>query len=432
MPRSSLLLSAVIGTCLAQTPPLAFTGARIIPISGPEIDRGVLVVSDGKIVAAGAEGSVQIPANARRIDASGKIVMPGLVDSHSHIGEPEGGDGSAPIQPDARVLDSINVLDAHIEKARAGGITTANVMPGSGHLLSGQTLYLKLRKGKTIEDLLIHLPDGRIAGGMKMANGTNPRRAAPFPGTRAKSAALDREQYIKAQEYRDKITAAKGDPEKMPARDLKMEALVEVLDGKRTVQFHTHRHDDIMTVLRLAQEFHFHVVLHHVSDGWMVADEIARAGAPVSLIVIDSPGGKEEAKDVSLTTGAVLEKAGVLVGFHTDDPITDSRLLMRSAALAVRAGMSREKALYGLTMANARILGLEARVGTLEAGKDADFVMLSGDPLSVYTHVLETWIEGQKVFDRGVPADRLESVGGYGASHDQTPGWTDDDGEKVQ
>ncbi|MGA2134023.1 MAG: amidohydrolase family protein [Bryobacteraceae bacterium] len=432
MPRSSLLLSAVIGTCLAQTPPLAFTGARIIPISGPEIDRGVLVVSDGKIVAAGAEGSVQIPANARRIDASGKIVMPGLVDSHSHIGEPEGGDGSAPIQPDARVLDSINVLDAHIEKARAGGITTANVMPGSGHLLSGQTLYLKLRKGKTIEDLLIHLPDGRIAGGMKMANGTNPRRAAPFPGTRAKSAALDREQYIKAQEYRDKITAAKGDPEKMPARDLKMEALVEVLDGKRTVQFHTHRHDDIMTVLRLAQEFHFHVVLHHVSDGWMVADEIARAGAPVSLIVIDSPGGKEEAKDVSLTTGAVLEKAGVLVGFHTDDPITDSRLLMRSAALAVRSGMSREKALYGLTMANARILGLEARVGTLEAGKDADFVMLSGDPLSVYTHVLETWIEGQKVFDRGVPADRLESVGGYGASHDQTPGWTDDDGEKVQ
>lgn len=418
--------------CLAQPAPLAFTGAHIIPISGPEIESGVLVVSDGKIVAVGPAAAVQIPANAKRIDVSGKIIMPGLVDSHSHIGEPEGGDGSAPIQPDARVLDSINVLDAHIQKARAGGITTANVMPGSGHLLSGQTLYLKLRKGKTIEDLLIHLPDGRIAGGMKMANGTNSRRAAPFPGTRAKSAALDREQYVKAQEYRDKIAAAKGDPEKMPARDLNLEALGEVLDGKRIVQFHTHRHDDIMTVLRLAQEFHFRVVLHHVSDGWMVADEIAKAGVPVSLIVIDSPGGKEEAKDALMITGGVLEKAGVLVGFHTDDPITDSRLLLRSAALAVRAGMSREKALYGVTLANARILDLDSRVGSLDAGKDADFVILSGDPFSVYTHVLETWIEGQQVFDRNTPADRLEAVGGYGASHDQTPGWTDDDGEKIQ
>jgi imidazolonepropionase-like amidohydrolase len=432
MTKTSLLLCSMAAVCLAQEPPVAFTGAHIIPISGPEIEGGVLIVSDGKIVAVGPAATVQIPANAKRIDVSGKIIMPGLVDSHSHIGEPEGGDGSAPIQPDARVLDSINVLDAHIQKARAGGITTANVMPGSGHLLSGQTLYLKLRKGKTIEDLLIHLPDGRIAGGMKMANGTNSRRAAPFPGTRAKSAALDREQYVKAQEYRDKVAAAKGDPEKMPARDLNLEALGEVLDGKRIVQFHTHRHDDIMTVLRLAQEFHFRVVLHHVSDGWMVADEIAKAGAPVSLIVIDSPGGKEEAKDALMITGGVLEKAGVLVGFHTDDPITDSRLLLRSAALAVRAGMSREKALYGVTMANARILDLDARVGSLDTGKDADFVILSGDPFSVYTHVLETWIEGQQVFDRSTPADRLEAVGGYGASHDQTPGWTDDDGEKIQ
>jgi imidazolonepropionase-like amidohydrolase len=437
MPRSSelffcLLPLAAIAVCLAQQTPIAFTGARLIPISGPEIDRGVLVIADGKIVAAGREGSVQIPANATRVDAAGKVIMPGLVDSHSHIGEPEGGDGSAPIQPDARVLDSINVLDARIEKARAGGVTTANVMPGSGHLLSGQTLYLKLRKGRTIDDLLIHLPDGRVAGGMKMANGTNSRRAAPFPGTRAKSAALDREQYVKAQEYREKIRAAKGDLDKLPPRDLNLEALVEVLDGKRVVQFHTHRHDDIMTVLRLAREFQFRVVLHHVSDGWMVADEIAKSGAPVSLIVIDSPGGKEEAKDVALFTGAVLEKAGVLVGFHTDDPITDSRLLLRSPALALRAGLSREKALYGVTMANARILDLDARVGSLDPGKDADFILLSGDPLSVYTHVLETWIEGRRVFDRGVPADRLEAVGGYGASHDQTPGWTDDDGEKVQ
>jgi len=414
-----VLLAALAPLLTAQQTPVAVVGAHVIPISGPEFDNGVLVVEGGKIAAIGPAASTKIPDNARRIDGSGKILMPGLIDSHSHIGSPAGGDGSAPIQPDVRVLDAVNVRNARIQKAQAGGITTANVMPGSGHLLSGQTLYLKLKDGRTIDDLLIHLPDGRIAGGMKMANGTNSRRQPPFPGTRAKSAALVREQYVKAEEYRDKIRKAGGDASKLPPRDLNLEALAEVLDGKRVVQFHTHRHDDILTVIRLANEFHFKVVLHHVSDAWMVADQIAAAHVPVSLIVIDSPGGKIEAKDVSFTSGAALEKAGVLVGFHTDDPITDSRLFLRSAALAVRAGMSRDKALYGLTMANARILELQDRIGSLEAGKDADFILLSGDPLSVYTHVLETWVEGVKVFDRSDPKDYLYAVGGYGASHDQ-------------
>ncbi len=412
------LLTAGIAA-MAQEAPRAFTGAHIIPIAGPEINDGVLVVRDGKIVAVGTAASTPVPADAVRVDAKGKVIMPGLVDSHSHIGSVEGADGSAPIQPDVRVLDALNVRDARIQKARAGGLTTVNVMPGSGHLMSGQTLYIKLRQGRVVDDLLIRLPDGRIAGGMKMANGTNSRKPPPFPGTRAKSAALVREQYVKAQEYRDKIRRANGDASKMPARDLNMEGLVEVLDGKRVVQEHTHRNDDILTALRLANEFHYKIVLHHVSDAWMVADQIAAAHVPVSLILIDSPGGKLEAKDTTLANAAALEKAGVLVGFHTDDPITDSRLLIRSAGLAVRAGMSREKALYGLTMANARILELQDRVGTLEAGKDADFILLSGDPLSVYTHVMETWIEGKKVFDRSDPKDYLYAVGGYGASHDQ-------------
>jgi imidazolonepropionase-like amidohydrolase len=408
------LLAAAIAA--AQSTPVAFTGARIIPVSGPEIPNGVLIVSGGKIQAVGAAGSVNIPSNAQRVDATGKIIMPGLVDSHSHIGGPEGADGSGPIQPDVRILDSLNVRAASIQRAQSGGITAANVMPGSGHLSSGQTLYLKLRDGRIIDDLLIKLPDGRIAGGLKMANGTNPRRAAPFPGTRGKSAALVREQYIKAQEYRQKVQAAGGDASKLPPRDLRMETLVEVLDGKRTVQHHTHRHDDILTVLRLADEFKFKVVLHHVSDAWMVADEIAKSKAPVSLIVLDSPGGKLEAKDYSITNALALEKAGVMFGFHTDDSITDSRFFLRSAAIAVRAGLSREKALYGLTMANARIMDLDSRIGSLEPGKDADFILLSGDPFSVYTKVLETWVEGTKVFDRSRPEDRLVAVGGPGAT----------------
>jgi imidazolonepropionase-like amidohydrolase len=300
-------------------------------------------------------------------------------------------------------------------------LTTVNVMPGSGHLLSGQTLYLKLRNSATIEELLIRDPQGAIAGGIKMANGTNSLRAGstgPFPGTRSKSAALQREMFVKAQGYRDKIQKAQGDPEKMPARDLAMEALVEVLEGKRIVQFHTHRQDDILTVLRLAKEFGFRVVLQHVSEGWKVAEEIAKAGAPCSIINVDSPGGKIEAINLSHENAKILDRAGVLVGFHTDDYVTDSRLFLRSGALAVRGGLSREKALYGLTLAGARMLDLSARVGSLEPGKDADFIILSGDPLSVYTKVLETWVEGLKVFDRSRPEDLLYAIGGYGAGRD--------------
>ncbi|MBE0657053.1 MAG: amidohydrolase family protein [Bryobacteraceae bacterium] len=414
------LLLAAGFAAFAQSPPVAFTGARVIPIEGAEIANGTVVVENGKIVAVGPAASVTIPANAQRIDVKGKVLMPGLVDSHSHIGQPEGADSSAPIQPEIRVLDSVNARASSIKRARAGGITTVNVMAGSGHLMSGQTLYLKLREARTIDDLLIKLPDGSIAGGMKMANGTNSRRNPPFPGTRAKSASLVREQFIKAQEYRAKVRAAAGDATKMPPRDLGMEALVELLDGKRIVQHHTHRHDDILTVIRLAEEFGFKVVLHHVSEGWKVAREAAASKRVIgaSVIVIDSPGGKLEARDVAFETGGEMDRAGVLVGFHTDDGVTDSRWFIRSAALAVRAGMDRQKALEAVTIANAKLLELDARVGSIKPGKDADLIILSGDPLSVYTHIEQTWVEGRKIFDRSIEKDRLFATGGVGAAFD--------------
>lgn len=414
-----MLLCAAI---FAQEKPTAYINARIIPITGQPIEQGILLVQNGKITAVGDARTVRLSSDVVIVDVKGKVIMPGLVDSHSHIGEGAGADGSSPIQPEVRLLDSLNPRAASLQRAQSGGITTVNVMPGSGHLNSGQTLYLKLRdNANKIDDLLIYGKNGAYLGGIKFANGTNPLRTGGgvFPGTRAKSAALVREQFVRAQEYREKIRKAGTDKSKLPPRDLALEALVEALDGNRVVHFHTHRHDDILTVLRLQKEFGFKVVLHHVSEAWKVANEIAAAKVPSSIIMIEAPGGKLETVDVSMTNGAALEKAGALAGFHTDDYITDSRLFLRSAGLAVRNGMSREKALYGMTMANAIMLDLQERVGSLETGKDADFIVLSGDPLSVYTHVLQTYVEGVKVFDRDAPADYLIATGGFGAGTDR-------------
>jgi imidazolonepropionase-like amidohydrolase len=412
-PSPGALALALLASPQGSPAPLAFVGARIEPVGSAPIESGVLVVRDGLIAHLGPLDSTPIPAGAEVRDLSGRVIVPGFVDTHTHIGSVEGGDGSAPLQPEVRVLDSIDVREPSFQRARAGGITTVNVMPGSGHLLSGQTVYLKLRQGNTIEALALRNADGSVAGGIKMANGTNSRRPPPFPGTRAKSAALVRERYVAAQEYRRK--RAESDPEKRPDRDLALEALVEALEGKRIVHHHTHRHDDILTVLRLREEFGLRVVLHHVSDAWKVAPEIAAAGVPSSLIVIDSPGGKLEARGLSFGSGRALSELGAAVAFHTDDGITDSRLFLRSAALAMRAGMSRTAALEALTLAPARMLDLGERLGSLAVGKDADFVVLDGDPFSVYTHVLQTWVEGRRVFDRSDPADRLIAAGGFGA-----------------
>ncbi|RFF27571.1 MULTISPECIES: amidohydrolase family protein [unclassified Wenzhouxiangella] len=410
-----LLLVAIPSAALADT--RAFVGAKIIPVDGNPIDNGALVVVDGQIDRVGARADVSIPDGAEIVELeAGTVIMPGIVDTHSHIGEVSGADRSGPIQPEARAMDAVNVRSSGIKRALAGGITSVNVMPGSGHLISGQTVYLKLRDGDAITDLAYRFEDGGIAGGLKMANGTNPMRKPPFPGTRAKSAALARAAYIKAQEYADKLdNAEEGEA---PSRDLGMEALAEVLSGKRMVHFHSHRHDDLMTAMRLKDEFGFRMVLHHTSEAWRVADEIAAADVPVSLILIDSPGGKLEAKHLKAKSAPALEQAGADVALHTDDWVTDSRYFLRMAALAIRAGMSREAAIEALTIRGAEMLDMADRVGTLSPGKDADFVILSGDPFSVYTRVLETWVEGERRFDLDDEDDRLIAEGGFNALSD--------------
>ena len=374
----------------------------------------MLIIQDGVITAVG-DSRTRIPKGAVINDVTDKVILPGLVDTHSHIGGGDGGDRSSAMHPDVRVMDSFNPLSPSIKKALAGGITAANVMPGSGLLMSGQTIYVKLRATSDVQEMLMCVDkEKEVCGGLKMANGTNPIGSGNSPGTRAKSAALVRSLFIEAQDYQQKVIAAQNDATKIPSRNLRLETLVEVLEGKRTVHHHTHRHDDVLTAIRLADEFGYDMVLQHVSEAYKVAENIAASGYPSSIITLDSFGGKMEAKDFSNKNGAVLEAAGAAVGLHTDDYITDSRLFLRSAALAVREGMSREGALKAITLANAKMMRVDDRIGSFKKGKDADIVILSGDPFSVYTHVEQTWIEGQKVWDRANPEDKKVATGGYG------------------
>jgi imidazolonepropionase-like amidohydrolase len=234
-----------------------------------------------------------------------------------------------------------------------------------------------------------------------------------------KIAALQREQFIKAREYQKRKLAyidarLNGDKNVSPPEtDVALEPLVEVLNRKRTVHFHSHRADDLMTAIRLSKEFNFELVLQHATEGYRIAEELAREKIPVSLTLVDSPGGKLEVAGLLEENAAILANAGVKVAINTDDMITESRFLLRTGAIAVRGGMPEDTALRALTLHGAQMLHLDDRLGSLEKGKDADFVVLSGSPFSVYTQVLQTYIDGVRVFDRARTRDWSYQAGGF-------------------
>lgn len=420
---------------LAQDKPLALQHARIHTAAGALIEDGTLVIHQGKILAIGSTREIPVPAEAETRDLTGAVIIPGLVDTHSHIGifprpgvaaNADGNEGSGPVQPGLRAIDAIYPEDPGVRMALAGGVTTANIMPGSGNVIGGQTLYVKLRE-RTVDGMRI--ANMKSLGGLKMANGENPKgygKKGLAPVTRMKVASLQREQFVKARDYQAKWNAYRqakeaGKAGPMPETDPAMETLVEVLNRQRTVHFHSHRADDLMTAVRLSEEFGFELVLQHVTEGYRVAGELAKRKIPVSLTLIDSPGGKPEVVNLIEENAAILNKAGVMVAINTDDSITESRFMLRTGSIAVRGGMPEEDALKALTINPAKMMHLEDRLGSLEKGKDADFVILSGAPFSIYTHVLETFIEGKRMFNRADRRDWSYQAGGYALELDRLP-----------
>jgi imidazolonepropionase-like amidohydrolase len=373
---------------------LAITNGTLFTISHGTIPGGTILVDQGKIVAAGS--GLETPSGARVIDAAGCHVYPGLVDAHTHHGVyaevsgPEGADGNEmtdPITPHVRALDSLNWFDPGFEDSVANGVTTVHVLPGSGNVIGGQGVAVKTW-GPSLTDRILLEPSG-----VKMALGENPKRVygskKKTPATRLGNAALMREAFAKARNYQRQ--REKGEAE----RDLRWEILGDVLDRRLPARCHAHRADDILTAVRISREFGFRLTIEHCTEGHRVAGELAAAGVMCTLGPLLTGRSKQELKDRSLEAAVALEGAGVVFGFTTDHPVIPAYSLPLCAAYAVGAGMSREGALRALTIDAARVIGLESRIGSLEAGKDADFVITDGDLLDPRTRVLTTLIDGQ-------------------------------------
>jgi imidazolonepropionase-like amidohydrolase len=385
----------------ARRGPLAIVGGRVVPVAGPPFEDGVVLISDGRIEAVGRD--VRVPEAAERLDAAGKVVLPGLVDAHTHLGVHEEAEGWAgqdtnemtdPVTPQVRALDAINPADLAFADAVAGGVLTVNVNPGSGNPIGGQAAAIRTA-GRTVDEMLLRAPSG-----LKSALGENPKRVygdrKQLPSTRLGTAAVIRDALVKARNYLDKLD--RGDDGEPPERDLRWEALGLVLSGEIPWRQHCHRADDIATALRLADEFGYRLVIDHGTEAALLADRLAERGVPVLIGPLLTSRSKVELRNRSLASPGRLAAAGVELGIITDHPVVPIHLLHVQAALAVREGLDPSAALRAVTLTPARVLGLDDRLGSLEPGKHATLCVWSGDPLDARSRVETAWIEGRQVF----------------------------------
>ena len=365
------------------------------------VENGTILVEGSKIEAIGK--NVKIPDGTEEIDVTGKTVLPGLIDSHNHIGghaeaeDPpfDNNEWTSPVTPYVRMIDGVNPQDEGFDTALRGGVTAIFCTPGSANVISGTASVLKTY-GHTIDDMIVKDP-----AAMKMAFGRKwPRPSAdiPYPQTRMGTAAILRNALVKTRTYMRKMEAAEKDPEKDPPDpDIGLEYLSMVLRKEIPAHIHMSRADDLMTVARIADEFDFHWCIAHGFDALTVADELARRNIGVSLgpfIYSDRAADFKWTPDVA----AKLHKAGVKVAMQTDGPaVSPTQHLILSAAAAARAGMDEWEALKSVTINAAEINWVAHRLGSLEPGKDADLVVYSGHPLKWRTKVERVFVNGKEV-----------------------------------
>ena len=366
-----------------------------------EAFSGDLLIDNGKIVDVGANLSAN---GAEVIDLGGKFVLPGLIDAHCHIGMwedgmgEEGADGNEmtdPITPELRAVDGLNPFDPCFKEARDAGVTTVVTGPGSANVIGGQFAALKTC-GRSIEEMTLRDP---IA--MKAATGENPKgvyaEKKVAPTTRMAIASLFRSTMTDALEYQKGMAKEEDKPD----RDIAMEALLPVLSRDLTVKIHAHRADDILTGLRLAKEFNLKVTIDHCTEGYLITDvlkdRLIEQGAGIIIGPLLSERSKIELKNLSFCAPRVLEEAGIPFAMMTDHPVIPIQFLPVQAGLAVREGLSEETALRSITRYAAEIVGIQDRVGTLEAGKDADVAVFDGHPFDYRTHCVLTLINGKVV-----------------------------------
>ncbi|GAB6107683.1 amidohydrolase [Fusibacter bizertensis] len=384
---------------------LFIKNAKIYTMAGEVIENGSILVENGKIKEIGTD--LVAPLDAQVIDGKGKNVFPGFIDAHCHIGMWEegigfeGADGNEmtdPVTPHLRGLDALNPRDEAFENAIKGGVTSAATGPGSANVIGGTFSVIKLH-GNRIDDMIV-----KETLAMKCAFGENPKRVyndkKMMPSTRMGTAAILRETLAKTVEYRDKKVAAGDDLSKMPAYDMKLEAMLPVINKEIPLKAHAHRADDIFTSIRIAKEFDVLLTLEHCTEGHLIADQLAKEGYPAIIGPSFGNKSKFELNQKTFNTPGILHKAGMKIAIMTDSPVIPLEYLPMAAALAHKAGLDETEALKCISINAAEILGVDDRIGSIEIGKDADLVIWDGHPFDLQSKVAYTLVNGEIVYQK--------------------------------